>query len=133
MSFETENDTRFLNIDIDICARSGLDELLTCLGPSVLVLNRTKERASIELSKEYDSVDETAIAIVELIGSLPPYARNLWDYCDCRALNIGIQAGHSPHHVCFAISKTTVSSLAVVQLEIIFTVYSPLIPGADAP
>lgn len=118
--------TTFRNVDLDLHARSGLDELLECFGPSVVVLNRAEHDASVELAGDSASLEETLLKIIEMVKNLPAPARNIWSQCEFRRMNIGIQAGNKPYAEFFTISSETVSLLAHFQFEITFTVYSPV-------
>jgi hypothetical protein len=121
-----ESVTRFLNVDLDLRAEAGLEELLGYLAPSVLVLNRTEMEASLELNQDFSSLEETVAGFIALIRSLPPQAMSLWERCELRRMNIGIQAGTQPHQALFVLSKDAVASLADVRAEVMFTVYAPL-------
>jgi hypothetical protein len=119
--------TKFLNVDLDIRAKAGdLDDFLKSIEPSVIVLHRTEQEASMELLRECPSLEETMINLVGLIETLPSQARNIWNRLEFCKLNVGIQAGCEPQSACFAISAKTVQLLAGVQFEILFTVYAPL-------
>ncbi len=117
--------TKFLNIDLDLRLHRGLDELLRCLGSDVFILRQQSPDASIELNTEYNSVEANDTNFVRLIQSLPQHAKTLWDQCEFRQLNIGIQAGQEPHEAFFSLSHQTVAQIASVQLEILITVYAP--------
>ncbi len=121
VSLKKELVTEFRNVDLDLRAESGLDELLGYLAPFVLVLNRTTMEATLELNQEYDSLEETVIGFIAVIRSLPPQAMNFWERCEL----IGIQAGMQPHQSCFGLSKETIASLADIQAEVLFTLYAP--------
>ena len=112
-----ESVTQFLNVDLDIRAQAGLEELLRSMAPSVIVLYQAEQSASVELNETYLSLDETK--------SLPVQARNIWDQCEARAINIGIQAGNEPHAATFAMSSKTVLMLAEAKFEVIITTYAP--------
>jgi hypothetical protein len=120
--------TQFLNVDLDLHARDGLDDLLDAFGASVIVLQRTNHQLSLEMNQPFSSVeetlDETLHGWVSLVEKLPPRARELWNQCELKSFNIGIRAGKSPHQACFEISKHTVSLLADIQSEIAVTVYA---------
>jgi hypothetical protein len=120
-----ESVTQFLNVDLDIRARAGLEELLRSMAPSVIVMYQAEQSASVELNESYLSLDETIVKFAELIKSLPSQARNIWDQCEERAINIGIQAGNEPHAATFAISSKTVLMLAEAKFEVIITTYAP--------
>jgi hypothetical protein len=120
-----ESVTQFLNVDLDIRARAGLEELLRSMAPPVIVLHQAEQFAVVELSENYPSLDETIVKLVELIKSLPVQARSIWDQCEERAISIGIQAGSEPHAATFAISSKTVLMLAEAKFEVIITTYAP--------
>jgi hypothetical protein len=119
--------TSFLNVDLDLGAQCDLEEFLRCLGPYVIVLNRTEQGASVELNQTYSSVDEVLLKWIEIIQRLPQEAKSIWDQCEFRVMNIGIQSGVEPHEAHFSISGKTISLLASIQCEIVFTVYAPLV------
>ena len=125
MSPKEESITHFLNVDLDIRARAGLDELLRSMAPSVIVMYQAEQSASVELNESYLSLDETIVKLAELIKSLPFHARNIWDQCEARELNIGIQAGNEPYAATFAISSKAVLMLAEAKFEVIITTYAP--------
>jgi hypothetical protein len=85
-----ESVTEFLNVDLDIRARAGLDELLRSMAPSVIVLSQPEHFASVELNEEALSLEETVVKFIELIESFPPAMRDIWNRCEWRSLNIGI-------------------------------------------
>jgi hypothetical protein len=117
--------TQFLNVDLDIRARAGLEELLRSMAPSVIVLSQSEHFASVELNEEALSLEETVVKFIELIESLSPAMRDIWNRCERRSLNIGIQAASKPHSSTFALSERIVSLIAAVKLEVVFTVYAP--------
>lgn len=125
MSLEEAFETRFLNVDLDVRVQYGLEELLKSLKPFVIVLNNTLNDAAVELNQDYASVEDTVEKFVDLVLALPPSARVIWDRCDFRGFDIGIQAGTEPHATHFTLSSRAVSLLASVQAEIAVTVYAP--------
>jgi hypothetical protein len=129
MSDDKKSVTTFLNVDVDLRCEQGLDELLGYFEPAVLVLHRTTEEASMELNESHRSLEETIVHISELVQSLPAEARKLWERCDLRRLNIGVQAGNVPHQAYFAISSETIARIAPLGFEIVFTLYAPINDG----
>jgi hypothetical protein len=116
--------TTFLNVDLLARSSGGLEKLLEFLEPSMLVLNNNGQEAALELGKDYKSLEETLFNFIGVIRSLAPEGKILWDRCDFRRLDIGIQGGREPHEASFSISNETLSSLASIQCEITFTVYA---------
>jgi hypothetical protein len=130
MTLPAKSVTEFLNVDIDLRSKNGIAELIDYLGPSVIVLNQTADEASFELNKMHSSLDEALLNIVELVRSLPHEAQAIWNQCEFRKANIGIQAGTEPYAAHYKISNKIVALLASVQIEIAFTVYAVrLTPG----
>jgi len=125
MPSKEESVTEFLTVDLDIRARAGLEELLRSMAPSAFVLNQSEHFASVELNEEALSLEETVVKFIELMESFPPATRDIWNRCEWRSLNIGIQAGSKPHSSTFALSERIVSLIAAVKLEVVFTVYAP--------
>ena len=125
-------ETEFLNVDVDIRARSGLDELLDALKTDMLVLSKTKQEACIELANvRPQSVEDAVLSIHRAIQSLPPQLQALWNKCEMRRMNIRVQGGAPPRETFFPISMKTVELLASMRAEIAFTVYgSPRKPTA---
>ena len=116
--------TQFLNVDLDVCVRSGLENLIEAMSPHVVILHQTKETASLELSEETPNLDEAIIRFAQLIAALPPQAKNIWNQCERRSMNIGIQAGLEPRSAAFLLSSKAVSALTDIRSEIVFTVYA---------
>jgi hypothetical protein len=125
MSLAEKATTSFLNVDLDRGGQCDLEELLGHLGSDVLVMNKADKFMSLELNEPYLSLDETLVKWIELIERLPSAARKIWDQCEFRTMNIGIQGGVEPHEAHFTISRKTISLLPSSHAEIMFTVYAP--------
>jgi hypothetical protein len=125
MPSKNKSVTEFLNVDLDIRGRAGLEELLEAMASDVIVMSQSAETASVELNEAYLSLEETAAKLIALINSLPPEAKAIWDQCESRRLDVGIQAGVEPYSSTFDISKETVSALAAAGFEVAFTIYAP--------
>jgi hypothetical protein len=119
--------THFLNVDLDLHAKSGLKDLLAALDPSVFVLNPESpdDHASVELSTQPQSVDEAIQLYYDLVQALPPPARALWDNCEKRTMDIGIQSGDHPHQTRYLLSGETIARLSSMKADVAFTVYAP--------
>jgi hypothetical protein len=79
----------------------------------------------MELTEPYGSVEDTVSSFVNLIQSMSYREKLLWNKCDERTINIGIQAGTNPHEKCFSLSSGLLSSLARFKCDAVFTVYAP--------
>jgi hypothetical protein len=116
--------TEFLNVDVDLEALSGLDDLLKALKRRIIVLHREGSVASFEMATgQGKSLDATIRRILGIIEALPPRARKLWAGCRKRSLNIGFRAGLSPHYSEFAVSAETIQRAASIKAEIVITIY----------
>jgi len=118
--------TSFLNIDIDLSVRSGLEDLLESIALSVTVLHKNSQEASFELIEHFDTLESAASELLKVVEALPVRAKEIWNNCEYRRMNIGIQSGHEPHAAMFAMSEKTIVRLADNHFEIILTVYGPL-------
>jgi hypothetical protein len=118
--------TTFLNVDLDLRVDRDLDELLKFLEPFAFVLNKNGPEASVELRHSPYSLDGTLKKFVEHIEGLPPRAMRLWNQCEYRRFNVGIQAGTEPHESHFTISNKAIGQLVNVASELIVTVYAPI-------
>ena len=126
MASDPQSPTEFLNVDLDLRG-DGLEELLRYLGSSVLVMHQTAHELALELSNRVDEpLDETLAKWIELLQSLPEPGRAIWNRCNLRSMNIGIQSAEKPYSALFTISSSRVSQLASLQAEIVVTVYAPI-------
>lgn len=119
--------TKFLNVDLDFRTRSGLEELLEAFGSSVIVMNRDDNgSATVEISssRKLQSIDDAILAFCSIVDKLSPRVRAIWDQCDVRSMNVGIQAGITPHAKEFPISNMLLSLLLSINAEIVITVYA---------
>ena len=117
--------TKFLNVDLDLRVQSDLGVSLKALAPSVMVLNKTANSASVEMNREFTSLEDTVLHFILIIKEFSPAVNQIWNQCDFRRINIGIQAGLGPREAYFTLSNQAISLLASVQSEITFTVYAP--------
>ena len=124
MLSDRKSRTHFLNVDLDLGAQGGLDALIAQFGSAIIVLNNMPSEASLELGEDFGSLDETVVGWLDTIEAFPVEARGIWDRCEFRKLNIGIQAGTEPHAAVFALSRDTVSRLTAMKLELVVTVYA---------
>jgi hypothetical protein len=117
--------TTFSNVDLRIRVKSGMKELLEAFGSSVVVLNNVPEDefASLEYHIYPKTIDEAIGRYAELIKTLPPSARNIWESAESRCMSIGILAGELPHQKIFDLSEKTISVLATMRTEVAICVY----------
>jgi hypothetical protein len=122
-----ENETKFLNVDLDVWSAVPLDSLVQAFGKHVVVLSAGKEGrrygTHLELSVESKNADQLLARFVKHIERLPRAARRLWDQARARELNIGIQAASKPHGFELRLQPETLAAVARVNARIGVTVY----------
>jgi hypothetical protein len=116
------NVTEFLNVDLDLDAEEGIDELLEALRPA-LVISRFSTRAGLELDLQPTSPEIAIRGLVTLVQKLPPDKRAIWDKAKVKSFNIGIQARANPHYTEFALPSEVLSLVHSISASIAFTVY----------
>jgi hypothetical protein len=135
MPRQIDEETHFINVDLDIYSKSDLDPLVTALGDQVDVLyigrpRRTYE-AHLELRYGFKPYNADAMIrrFVALIGALPKAQRKLWDTAKTRDFSIGVGAGLQPFSYEMVLSCEAVEAAAKLNARISFTVYAPEIPN----
>ena len=124
------NETQFLNVDLDVWSRSPLDELVAAFGKRVFVLYVGREGrrygAHVALVRYSTSkkADTVIRALARLVADLPEAPRAIWDRAQSRELNIGIQAGHTPHAHELRIKPDTLEAVASLDARIVVTTYA---------
>ncbi len=95
--------THFLNVDLDLRGPSEAEvrELVRFLEPSALMMNLSGTFASLELRETVENAAEAIAGFVRVVRSLPPQTRALWDRCESRVMNVGIQSRPLPHAAVF--------------------------------
>lgn len=127
----TSEPTHYVNVDLDVFARTRLDGFVQALGNKAFVLHvggaERKYEAHIELASSHVdmSADDTIVGLVSLIRGLPPIHRKTWDSAQRREFNIGIEAGLEPHGFEFRLRERTWSAIKDVGGVVVFTVYAP--------
>ena len=126
-SKELQN-TRFLNVDLDINSKSKLEPLIKALERKVVVLYSGRERgryvAHLELGRRTVTADATIRGLCSLISALPSHARKVWDRAAARDFSIGVQAGRKPYSRDFVLEANTVRAVSELAGRIVLTVYS---------
>jgi hypothetical protein len=118
------SDTAFLNVDLDLRGVPRIDELLDALGDEVVILNRGANTVSVELAKQPQSAEEAVLELISLVERLPSTLREAWHHGEARVLNIGIQAGTEPQTFHCGLSREAIRRLAVIDGEVVVTVYA---------
>jgi hypothetical protein len=129
------SDTRFLNVDLDIWARTPLDALTDAFGTRVCVLHVGREgrdfSAHVELATLPRDADRLIRRFVALVEDLPRAARRLWNQARVREFNLGIQGGTSPYSYDLRLEPETLRAMARVDARFGLTVYAatPSLPN----
>ena len=123
-----DDETQFLNVDLDVWSRSPLDQLVAAFGRRVRVLFVGREGrrygAHVGLSSSGRNVDTLVRALARLVADLPKTSRTLWDRAQSREFNIGIQAGHEPHSHELRLKADTLEAVARLNARIVVTTYA---------
>jgi hypothetical protein len=136
-----EKATHFLNVDLDVRAKSGLKKLIDAFAPRVFELGlESDDHKSFEINhtrEEYfdangtpkrPSIDETILAFYNAVLALPPSAMTIWENAESRSFDIGIQGGNHPRQPRFLVSKENIARLSEMEAELVITVYAPQEP-----
>jgi hypothetical protein len=78
----------------------------------------------MELVGDPKDTDDAILRYAMLVESLPSDIRRLWDECEDRCLNVGIQSGLTPHASAFRISSDAIAKLDAIAARLEITVYS---------
>ncbi len=120
--------TRFLNVDLELVAAIELAPLLENLSPTTFALRDSvddgKRTVWLELGRDPRNLEDAILEFAGLIESLPGSIRALWDGCEDRCVNVGIQGGIAPHASAFQISPAAISKLAAISARLEITVYA---------
>lgn len=125
---QSGEETRFLNVDVDVWSRSDLRPLVAAFGRKILLHYAGKERgqhgAHFSLGSAHRrSADAIIRRLVALIEALPRPARQLWNRARRRDFNIGIQAGMKPYSHELALQNATLALAAGAGGRIVVTTY----------
>ncbi len=125
---QDEEETHFLNVDVDVWSTTSLQPLVDALGKRVFVHyagpEGKKQGAHFTLAKSYGKDADALIRrLATLITELPPAARKLWDHAVSREFNVGVQGGLTPRSHEIAVDGETLKLLAKVRGRIVITIY----------
>lgn len=98
----------------------------------MFVLYKTSTDAFLELLGASRSLEDAVVELIDVVERLPQKARNIWDQCEYRRFNVGLQSGKEPHDKLFLISNQSIAKLAGIGAEIAITVYAPHKDGEAA-
>lgn len=133
-----DDETTFLNVDLDIWSRSMLEPLVEAFGKKVCVLHVGKEGrrhgAHLELAASGDrhNCDQLIRRFVTLVKNLPRSRRMLWNRAQVRSFNVGIQAATKPHSYELRLQQKTLDAVASVNARVVITVYGAGLSSSTA-
>jgi hypothetical protein len=81
--------------------------------------------AGISTPEAASTLEDTVRALVTLVEALPPRERAIWDQCESRCFDIGIEARDEPRAAYFTLSSEAVGLLSKVRGEVRITIYAP--------
>ena len=122
-----EDETAFLNVDVDVFSKSPLEPLATALANklSVQYIGRVG-RGLFQLHfapYQAKSANSAVKRIVEVIDSLPSPPRRLWNTAQRRVFDAGFQGGRRPHCREFELDQEVVAAVARVGGSMRITIY----------
>ena len=126
--------TRFLNVDLELVATSDLTPLLKHFDRTTFTLRDSVDEGRrtlwMELHADPKDTNDAILQYAMLVESLPSDIRRLWDECEDRCLNVGIQSGLTPHASAFRISTDALAKLVTIATRLEITGYSA--PGEES-
>lgn len=122
---EIEENTVFLNVDLDLFADFDLKPLAAALAPldCLHVADAPPYEAHLEGSCSVPSASVAIERILETIDALSPTDLDLFARCTARKLDIGIQSGLQPYSWCQSIAPALLRRMANLNIELALTVY----------
>lgn len=121
-------DVRYLNVDLEIESKSDLSKIVEEFGDDVSVLycgeRRGYQHASFEVPANPAGADETINDFCLLVEQLTKEAREVWEGCCSRVMDVGYESGTSPHSFRSEIRASTVQRVAAIGASIVITIYS---------
>jgi hypothetical protein len=124
-----DQQTRFLNVDLDIRSRRPLEPLVEALAPAAFALHVGRDGgryvAHLEATIAAGDADRLIHRFTRAIDRLPAESRRVWDRAEWRQFNIGIQAAGAPHCYELPVAPASVQAAARVGAGLGVTVYSP--------
>src|SRR4030095_2296377 len=97
--------TRFLNVDLELVATFDLAPLLEYFNAETFTLRDSvaegRSTAWMHLPPDPKDTNDAILRYSILVESLPSDVRRLWDACEDRRLNVGIQSGFAPRITAF--------------------------------
>jgi len=116
--------TQYSNVDLVLRADVDLSPLLAEVGERVMNLNPGTPHTEATLEIHHEGGPNAAInAFCEVVESLSPAGRELWDRCRERVLDAGFEAGVDPWPFTSDIEAATLGRAARLGASLKITIY----------
>jgi hypothetical protein len=124
---KTKRPAGFLNVDLQIESSSSLKSLVTALGSAVYPLYcgkiKGKHFLSVEISAEFHTPDEVAMALCRAVERLAPRGREKWNQAERREFNVGYDLLAGVFSVGVSLLPETVRRITALGATVGFTCY----------
>jgi hypothetical protein len=87
---------------------------------------RGYQHATFEIAGNTSGADEVINYFCSLVEGLPKEARDVWDGCCSRVLDIGYESGTSPRNFRSEVRASTIQRVAKIGASIVITIYPQL-------
>jgi hypothetical protein len=112
----------FLNVDLDLYDKGGLRELVRAMEPGMFVMHEAEDFASLELATgTTPGLDSVLNGLTDIVEALPRPARTLWNKCQRRVMNVGVESVSAP--AVLSIPLRTLKRLIAIGAELELTLY----------
>jgi hypothetical protein len=122
------SDTNRLGTELEVVAEHDLTPLLDAIRQSVTVIRESLDYGRytlrVGLVPDEADLDDAVRRYVQLIESLSPALRALWDDSIDRCFNTGIQAGTTPPAYRLVLSAESIALAARIAVRHQFTIYA---------
>lgn len=119
---------RYLNTDLEIESKNDLSQIVQEFGDDIVVLHcgevRGYQLASFEIPANTAGADETINHFCALVEGLTREAREVWEGCCSRVIDVGYESGTSPGNFRSEIRASTIQRVAAIGASIVITIYS---------
>ena len=117
----------FLNVDLEIQSASNLDALVSAMGKRVLIMYSgpgtvRRHLLALEISRCYKSADATIRAFCNIVESLPPSARKVWNKSH-KEFDVGYELRVSEKSSRFSLGAHTLGRVARLGAFLTVTYY----------
>jgi hypothetical protein len=120
-------EVRYLNTDFIIESKDDLSTIVQEFGEDVIVLHhgemRGYQHASFEIAADPAGADETINYFCALVEELPREAREIWDACCSRVIDVGYESGVAARMFRSEIRAATVQRVAAIDASIVVSIY----------